>query len=74
MDWQTLFYFVGTIFMIVALGMLIAFAVFLYYVRQRIEVLSKLAERPYQTASDIGEGIAEGVALKILQWTKQKAS
>lgn len=60
--------------MIVALFLLVAFAIFLYYLKQRIEVLSKLAHKPQETASEIGAGIVEGIATKILQMAKQKAS
>lgn len=74
MDWQSMFYFVGTIFMIFMMAVLICAAVFLYKIRQKLMLLTKLVDRPAQTASEIGVGIAEGVAVKIKEWTNKKAS
>lgn len=74
MDWQNIFYFVGTIFMIFMMVLLMAVGFFLYRLRQNIEIVSRLAKRPAETASEIGAGIVEGVAIKLKEWTNKKAS
>lgn len=75
MDWQTIFYFVGSIFMIVALAMLLGLAVALFYLRKRLMELADAAQKPIETASDISQGIMTGLALKLKEWsTIKKAS
>lgn len=74
MDIQNVFYFVGTVFMIMMIILIIGFGIFLYKIRENLALLSKLTHRPAATATELGAGIAEGVALKIKEWTSKKAS
>lgn len=68
MDLQNIFYLVATVFMLVVLGVVIAIAIIVYYVRRKLLMLAFLTRKPAKTAAEIGAGLVEGAALRIQQW------
>ncbi len=74
MDFQNIFYFVGTIFMVTMIALMIGIGILLFRMRENLALLSKLTHKPVDTVTELGAGIAEGVALKLKEWTTKKAS
>lgn len=60
--------------MIALLLFIVIVGVLLYKLREKLSLLSHFADKPVTTATEIGAGIAEGVAIKIRDWTSKKAS
>jgi hypothetical protein len=68
MDLQDLFYIVATVFMVVVLGLLLAIALVVYYIRKRLMMLAFLTKKPAKAAAEVGAGLVEGIAYKITDW------
>lgn len=58
--------------MITVISLVIGGAVIIYYIRRKIFQLTRMASRPKEAAVEIGEGIVDGIGLKIKEWFTPK--